>query len=43
MKPFNIERLNKLDRLQCSTILVRTILAPMSDDGLKPLSINDFS
>lgn len=42
IKPFNMNRLQKLDRLPCSTVLVRIVLAPMSDDGFKPLSINDF-
>ncbi|CAD8177252.1 unnamed protein product [Paramecium octaurelia] len=43
IKPFNMNRVQKLDRLPCSTLLVRIFLAPMSDDGFKPLSINDFS
>lgn len=43
IKPFNMNRILKLDRLPCSTLLVRIFLAPMSDDGFKPLSINDFS
>lgn len=38
-----MNRMLKLDRLPCSTLLVRLNIAPMSDDGFKPLSINDFS
>jgi len=38
-----MDRLAKLDRLPTATLLVRTVLAPMSDDGLKPLSMNDYS
>ena len=43
IKPFNIDRMTKLDRLPTATLLVRTVLAPMSDDGLKPLGMNDYS
>lgn len=43
IKPFNIDRMSKLDRLPTATLLVRTVLSPMSDDGLKPLGMNDYS
>ena len=43
LKPFTVDKLLKLDRMPCATLLVRIEQAPMSDDGLKAMSMQDFA
>lgn len=40
-KPFNVHKMEKLDRLPCASMLVRIKLSIMSDDGLRALSMHD--
>ncbi|EGR31823.1 hypothetical protein IMG5_101270 [Ichthyophthirius multifiliis] len=40
--PFNINQLQKLERIPCASILVRLKKAALSDDGLRCLSIKEF-
>ncbi|KAL4486755.1 hypothetical protein ABPG72_006587 [Tetrahymena utriculariae] len=42
IKPFNVERLSQLDKLPCASLLVRIRLAPMSEDGLRALTLDDI-
>ncbi|KAL4441575.1 hypothetical protein ABPG74_021507 [Tetrahymena malaccensis] len=41
--PFTIEKLYELEKLPCASILVRIYAAPMDEQGLRALSIADFT
>ena len=43
MKPFIVEKMKKLDRIPCASVLVRINMAPMTEDGMKAYSTNDVA